>query len=207
MALTDILTGVVNAGRAIRTSRAADVVAVTSGFAPLFSDARPLQATVTEYADLMEHPLETGAVIADHIVFQPIEIELPLLCIGETALRSTYATIRAAFLSGAILTVQTRTTTYGNMVIAEIPHDETSDILDGVSIRMLLREAKFVTPQSGGLASDQTANANQASTQARGAQQTTASSSSAAASSYSTSGAGPTPTPQGSTLYQWYQGT
>lgn len=210
MALTDIITGAASFARGLITpTRSLDVVAITgAGFVPLFTNARPLVASVYEFADIMEHPLETGAVIADHIVFQPTEIELPLMCVGEFAYRSTYAAIRATFHAGTLLTIRTRTGSYPNMVITDLPHDETPDAFDAVSIRLRLREAKFVTPKTG-LSEAQVADPAQASTVNRGDQQTTAANApttAQAASSYSQSGAGPTPSPQGSTLRRWYDG-
>lgn len=208
MALTDVLSGAVNLARSLLLpSRAVDVVAITgAGFAPMFSAARPLTASVYEYADIMEHPLETGAVIVDHIVFKPVEIELPLLCVGEAAYRSTYAAIRTTYSAGTLLTIRTRTGSYPSMVITDLPHDETPDEFNAISIRLRLREARFVTPKQG-LASDQVANQSQSSTQNRGTQQTSAAGASTtgqAGTAYSQSGAGPTPSPQGSTLRQWY---
>jgi hypothetical protein len=205
MAITDIITGAATFARGLITpTRAVDVVAITAGgFVPVFGNARPLTASVFEFADLMEHPLETGAVIADHIVFQPVEIELPLVCVGEFAYRATYAAIKAAFKSGTLLTVRTRTGSYPNMVIVDLPHDETPDQFDAIAIRLRLREASFVSPKTG-LAPAQVKNPAQASTVNRGAQQTTAattSQASKAASSYSNA---QPPTPQGSTLRRWY---
>lgn len=208
MALRDVLTGGANlvTRSLIRPTKAVDVVAITGpGFSPIFAGARPLVAEVHESAALMEHPLETGAVIADHIVFDPTEISLPVVCVGEEVYRNTYALIRAAFKAGTILTVTTRTGSYPSMVIIEMPHEETPGAFDAIAIRILLREAVFVKPATGSLTD--TKDAKQSSTQSRGGQQTTnanASQSSKASSSYGQSGAGTTPTPQGSTLRQWY---
>lgn len=207
MALTDVLSGAASAARNLITpSRAQDVVAITGpGFVPLFSLARPLTAEVNETSQLMEHPLETGATIADHIVFDPIEISLPIICVGEIEYRNTYALIKAAFKAGTILTVTTRTGSYPNMVLMEIPHEETPNAFNAIAIRVLLREAVFVTPKTGAL--ENTKDAKQSSTQARGSQQTKAANStqtSKAANSYGQSGAGTTPKVQGSTLRQWY---
>lgn len=200
MALTDILSGTASAAQSLlRSTSAADVVALTYNGAPLFAAARPLFASVYEFADVMEHPLEDGSVIADHIVRKPIEIELPMMCVGEVAYRSTYAQIRTAYNAGLLLTVVTRTASYPNMVLSDIPHDETPDSYNAIALRIRLREARLVSPQPG-----------QSSTQARGSQQTTAASATTTAragSSYQQSGAGPTPSPRGSTLYQWYSGT
>lgn len=197
MAITDVLTGVANSARSITGStRAVDVVAVTAGgFSPVFSAARPMTASVYETAELMEHPLETGAVIADHIVHKPIEIELPLICVGDVAYRATYATIKTAFLAGLLLTVTTRAGSYSNMVVADMPHDETAAQFDAIAIRLRLREAKFVTPKSE-LAPAQVKSPQQASTVKRGSQQTTATNPSTAANATSaatTSGGAVTP--------------
>lgn len=209
MALNDILSGAVSLGRSLLgPSRAVDVVAILGpGFAPIFSNFRPLVATVTESAQLMEHPLETGAVIADHIVFDPMEIELPGIVRGEAEYRNTYAAVRATFKAGTLLTIVTRTGVYPSMVIYEMPHEERPQSFDAVEMSIRLRHAVFVTPQSTAMSADQTKDAKQASTTAKGAQQTTATNaakSSAASSSYSNSGAGPTPS--GSKLYQWTYG-
>lgn len=209
MALTDVLTGAVSLGRSlIRPTRAIDVVAVLGpGFSPLFQNMRPLTAEVRETADLMEHPIETGSVIADHIVFDPIEIMLPVVVVGELEYRSTYAILKSTFRAGTILTVMTRTGLYSNMVIMEIPHEETPAAFNAVAIRVLLREAMMVTPKSRALTQSEVKDAKNASTVAKGSQQTTAANtakSSAAASSYSSSGSGVPAS--GSQLYRWTYG-
>lgn len=208
MAVTDVIFGAASLARSlIRPSKAVDVVAITgAGFLPLFSAARPLTAAVYELADLMEHPLETGAVIADHIVFRPVEIEIPMICVGEFAYRSTYAALRATFNSGTLLTVRTRTGSYPNMVMSDLPHEETPNEFDAITIRLRLREARFVTPKTG-LSKSQVKDPKQASTTNRGAQQTStanASTTAKASTTYSQSGAGKTPAVEGSTLRQWY---
>lgn len=212
MAITDILGGALSVGRSlIQPTKAVDVVAITGGgFAPLFSQARPLTASVYEMARIMEHPLETGAIIADHIVFDPIEIELPVIIVGEGVYRNTYALIRAAYRAGTLLTVVTRTGSYPNMVIYEMPHDERPESFDAVEMLLRLREARFVSPRNGALTQAQVADPKQSSTIQRGAQQTSAAgvaNANRAGVSYAQSGAGTTPTPQGSTLYQWYAGS
>lgn len=212
MAITDILGGASTLGRSlIRPTRAVDVVGITGGgFAPLFSDARPMRAEVIETAALMEHPLETGALIADHIVFDPIEIDIPFIIVGESEYRNTYALIKATFKAGTLLTVLTRTGSYPNMVLSEIPHEERPDAFNAIAMRIRLKEAHFVAPKTGSLSQSQTGDPSQSSTTSRGAQQTTganASQSAKAGSSYGQSGAGGANNPAGSTLYRWYNGT
>lgn len=210
MALTDILSGVVNAGLSLlRPTAAIDVVALLGpGFSPLFALARPMTATVYEDARLMEHPLEMGSVIADHIVIEPLEIDLPCIVVGELEYRNTYAAIKGAFTTGTLLTVVTRTGVYPNMVLTAMPHEERAQSFNAIEMRLRLRHAVFVQPQSSKLPESQTQNPAQSSTQQRGAQQTTPTPparTAAAADAYSNSGAG-APAARGSTLYQWFGG-
>lgn len=209
MAITDVIFGAASIAQSlIRPTKAVDVVAITgAGFTPMFTEARPLTASVYELADIMEHPLETGAVIADHIVFKPIEIELPLVCVGEIAYRSTYALIRSTFLAGTLLTIRTRTGSYPNMVITDLPHEETPDVFDGIAIRMRLREAHFVTPKTG-LSNEQVQDSKQASTANKGAQQTSTTGSAAATNATNSAANSGSGVPaSGSTLYRWTYGS
>lgn len=199
MAISDILSGAINIGRSLLSpSLSIDVVAITSadGFIPLFPLARPITASVFEIAKLMDHPLETGSVISDHIVFDPIEIRMPMICVGELEYRATYALIKSTYLAGTVLSVITRTGIYSSMVIAEIPHEEDAAHFDAISINIRLREAKFVTPQTGKLTASNT-DANKTSTVSRGAQTATDIPAAKASSEYGNSGLS-----KGSTLYR-----
>lgn len=204
MALTDIITGAASFGLSLlRPTAAVDVVAILGpGFSPLFGLARPLVATVYEDAKLMEHPLEMGSVIADHIVIEPMEIEMPCVITGEIEYRNTYAAIKAAFTTGTLLTVVTRTGVYPSMVLTAMPHEERPQSFDAININLRMRHAVFVQPKSTKLTASQTQNPAQASTVQVGAKQTTptpAPQTASVASSYAASGASQ---PQGSTLYQ-----
>lgn len=156
------------------STKAADVVAVLNGetFEQVFPDARPLTASIFEVADVMEHPIEDGSKIADHVVFQPVEIDLPLLVVGDVS--SVFAQVRQVFRDRTMLTVQTRAASYDNMLIFEMPHDETAEMLDGVAIAVRLRQAIIVTAQYGGkapLPPKKVKAKRQASTVKRGTQQ------------------------------------
>lgn len=158
------------------SSRAVDVVAILDGESQkqVLESARPMRAAVYETADLMEHPLETGATIADHIVFAPVEIDLPLMINGPTV-KDIFAELRGFYLAGSLLTVQTRARSYENMVLMEIPHGEEPEAITSLTVSVRLREANFVAPQYGGIAPKQVKEADKGkvSTTKRGAQQTT----------------------------------
>lgn len=155
-------------------ARTVDVVAILDAASkPVLVDAQYLEATVFDVAKLMEHPLESGSVTSDHIVFQPVEIDLPLMITGENA-KKVHIELRKLYLTATKLIVQTRVDTYAFMVLTEIPHDETPDVADGITVKVRLREAVFVDAVYGGLAPAQVKAKPKASTLKKGTQQTTA---------------------------------
>lgn len=152
---------------------AADVVAVfDNSFNQVFTNARPVKAMIREASRVMEHPVETGATITDHRVIEPIEIELSLV-LSSADYRSVYQQIREVFFAATLLSVQTRTSIYSNMLISEMPHDEDADLFDAVSIALKLKEVLFVAAQYGNLPASSVADKSQASTTQRGELQST----------------------------------
>lgn len=132
----------------------------------------PMKATVRETSKLTSWPVEDGTERTDHRVLDPIEIELPLLISSEQN-RDIFDRLRQAYLRGDSIMVQTRVRTYENMMIIEIPHDETPDIFNSVPVSVRLKEVRTVEPEFGTLPASKVANANQSSTVKKGAQQTT----------------------------------
>jgi hypothetical protein len=126
-----------------------DVVAIydTETFTQLFPDARPIKATVRETSKVMEHPVETGAMIADHHIINPTEIELSLI-ISSDAYATAYQQIYDAFVNATNLSVQTRTDVYDNMVVMNVPHEEAPEMYDAIAVALHLREVLFVVPAS-----------------------------------------------------------
>lgn len=135
-------------GAAIGTyisTAAIDVVGVfTQGFVPVFQTGRPIKADIKEDSKIMEHPLENGATIVDHRIILPIEIELSLL-LPNGEYRNIYQEIKQLFLNGEILSVHTRTGVYDNQIIAALPHDESPDMWDTVSLALKLREVQLAS--------------------------------------------------------------
>ena len=149
---------------------AQDVVAVLNAdLVQVFENARALKLTIGVGSKAMEHPLETGAVVTDHRIVLPMTAELSLVLAGEDY-REVYQQIRELFKRGELLTVQTRVDSYPSMLIEKMPHEESSDIYDGIAVALSLKEAQFVTPQFSKLKVAQPKNSN---TVKRGQQQPT----------------------------------
>jgi len=125
-----------------------DNVAVlrSANFAPVFDASRTIKAKIGRDSKAMEHPIETGAVVTDHRIILPVAIELSILATGAE-FKTLHQQIEALFLSGELLIVQTRVASYQSMLIEKMPHEESADVYDGVTIAVALKQAQFVTPQ------------------------------------------------------------
>jgi hypothetical protein len=125
---------------------AQDVVGVfDSNFNQLFADARPVSAKVKETAKLADHPVESGSIITDNRVILPIEIDLAMVLTPATYV-DTYNEIKNTFNSNDTVYVQTNTGLYMNFLIKEMPHDESADHFDTITMVVKLREVQFVAP-------------------------------------------------------------
>lgn len=112
-------------------------------FNPKFESSTSMKIDVNRPARLMRHPLENGSQITDHIVFDPIEIEVILVFTGDD-MRNGYEEVVQSFLIGELLTVQTKVGSFENMVMDGVPHEETSDMLDALTVSLRMIEARFI---------------------------------------------------------------
>lgn len=149
------------------------IVAILNGdtFAPLFDGASPMRCTVREASVLTTWAVEDGTERSDHRVISRIEIDLPLLLTDNT--RALYEQLKAAFLAGTELVIQTKVSSYPAMLILDLPHDETPDGGDSILMNVKFAELVTVAPQFGLLPPAAVSDPKQASTVSRGNQQTT----------------------------------
>ncbi len=128
-----------------------DVVQIldaTSG-RQVFATARPLGALIREVSKGLRYPIETGAVLTDSVIVEPTEIQMDFL-IQQGGYSTVYPQMRAGRLAGTLYTVQTRTGTYQNMYIEEMPHEESSEMMTAIKIHIKFVEALFVAPSTTG---------------------------------------------------------
>ena len=148
---------------------AQDTVAVyTQDFTQIFRDARAIKAVVKENAKVMEHPVESGAIITDHRIILPTEIDLSLILTPATY-RETYDQINQFYLEGTLLIVQTRSGIYLNQLIHSMPHEEDTNLFNTITVALGLKQVQFVTAQF----TTTPRNPKNTSTTQRGAQQPT----------------------------------
>jgi hypothetical protein len=154
-------------------SASVDVIAVyDQNNNQLFPDARAIKASVKEGAKLPEHPIETGYTITDNRVIQPIEISLAVI-LTPHSYYDTYIQIKQAFLGVTSIVVNTRTGVYPNLFIQDMPHEETSDMFDTVSMILQLKEVLIVQAQSTKFTPAQVKTRSSTSTVSTGTQQGT----------------------------------
>lgn len=125
-----------------------DSVAVyDTNFNQLFPNARPIKALVRQNARAMEHPLENGQIITDYRIILPTEIELGVI-VQAQFYQSTYQEILNNYMNSTLLVVQTKTATYLNMIISEMPHEESPELFDALPMGIRFKQVLLVTQQS-----------------------------------------------------------
>lgn len=153
-------------------SRAADVVAIyrSESMEQVLGQLRPLSASTYETAELMEHPVEDGSLIADHLVLNPTELEFTTRASTED-IPALIDEARQLQIDAELLTVQTRSGSIFNMVLTGFPRNEDPDAPLAPLVVLRFRQARFITPEYGDIQQRQAARPRQASTTARGQQQ------------------------------------
>lgn len=142
MAITDIIS-------TLLPSFAIDYVAVfNQNYEQVFRNARPIKAVVKEQAKLMDHPVENGAIISDHRIILPIEIDLSLILASDDY-QSVYKEIRQYYLNATLLVVQTRSGIYENQLISALPHEEDPSMFNALTLALSFKQVQFVTAQFG----------------------------------------------------------
>lgn len=120
--------------------------------------------SVNEDSQFIEHPIETGATIADHHVFNPIEIDcrvamppkgfiltdISLVDIvygrAET-FENTYNQLVELYKTSSPLKIKTEANVYTNMYITAMPTDLDVNTADRQIFNITFKEAITVQPQ------------------------------------------------------------
>lgn len=152
------------------STQQSDVVGIyDSNFQQVIQSARPMRATVQIVARTMDHPVESGGVRSDWRVILPIEITIPVFISGSEY-RATYQSIYAIFNDTQLLTVRTKTGSYGNMLLSGIPHEESAEDYDLIRMVLHFRQMIVIDTQFQALSPEQAGDTDQ-STVSRGEQQ------------------------------------
>lgn len=143
--LMGLVSGAQSAISLFGSSLAVDVVRITDENGnQMFATARAMRAAVNRSSELCEHPLETGNTIADFKVIKPNIAQLAVFIPGDDY-GSVYKEIEQAYINSTSMIVQTRASSFANMVITDMPHDESPDLGDIVAVSITLKEVVWFT--------------------------------------------------------------
>lgn len=167
-----IIGSVTNFTQSVLSMFGVDVVGIYDNvtFAQLFQSARPMKANVTRQAKLMEHPIESGAVVQDFMIVQPVEIELSLI-LANNEYQAVYQQFKGYFMTGTEISIQTKADVFPNMLIQAMPHEESPEMFDAIPLALRLKQLQQVLVQYQALTATDVANVQDQSTVNTGTQQ------------------------------------
>jgi len=141
-------------------------------FQQLFATASPMRMSVREAKTATKYQVEDGSTRSDHVVVQQVEISIDFIIEDEFA-RDCYQQIRQAWNDNRLVSVQGKVSSYPNMLITEMPHDESPEYGMGIAMPIRLVEWRSVEPQYAGLPPSKVKSPKQASTAKKGQKQAT----------------------------------
>lgn len=110
----------------------------------VLEDCSIISCSIQDKARLMEHPLESGAKITDHKIFEPRTFNLQI-ALPPVYYENAYQTLFNLYRNSEILTLQTKAQIYENLQISGIPHEEKANNINRMIFNIELKEAQIVT--------------------------------------------------------------
>ena len=115
----------------------------------VLSTAAIMTCGVQETAQLAEHPLEDGAKIVDHKVFQPRQLSVTI-AFSEDNYSAEYETLKGLYEDCTFVSMKTKAGVYDNLQIVGIPHDEVPSRMCRMVFTIQLKEAMVVSASYAG---------------------------------------------------------
>ncbi len=112
-----------------------------------------LNGSINDDVTLMDHPLENGAVITDHEVFNPNKGSLSILLDDED--QSSLAEIDEYFRNGTALTIKAKGEMFPNMVICAKPFEVGADHFNKTVYNLSFRAVQIAQTQYVKMSTDQ----------------------------------------------------
>lgn len=137
---------------------------------PIWESQNPMRVTVRESKRVTKYTVEDGTVRNDHIVDDPIEIEIQFIITDE--LQSQFSELQQTFNDRQIVTVQTKSSVYPSMVVEEIPQEQDNERYDAITVDVRFSQWRETVPEYGTLTQQDVDRAEQSDTVNRGSQAT-----------------------------------
>lgn len=133
-----------------------------------FVKARSMRLQSNRSSKTMQHPLETGSSVVDHRIQLPIEATL-MVVMQAADYKSMYSQIAAAFNAGTLFTLQCKADSFPSMYVSDMPHEESPEQYDAITMVLKLTEAAFFKSQASAITA-RPRNSKNSSTAKRGEQ-------------------------------------
>ena len=131
---------------------------------PLWLGSDIMDVQVQETSTVTKYAVEDGTNRNDHIVHNPTEITMRFTLAGEVS--QFFSAIKQTYTNRDLITVQTRTDVYADMIVTDIPQEQSGAAMDAVTLDIRLSEWREVVPEYGELTQAKVAKPEQ-STQAK----------------------------------------
>lgn len=137
---------------------------------PLWTGSDIMDVQVQETSTATKYKVEDGTNRNDHIVHNQTEIMMRFTLAGEVS--QLFNAIKQTYTNRDLVTVQTRTDVYADMIVTDIPQEQSGAAMDAVTLDIRLSEWREVVPEYGELTQAKVAKPEQSSTVKRGSQAT-----------------------------------
>lgn len=122
-----------------------------------------MSCNVVDDSKMCEHPIESGAVITDHKIFTPTEIDIRL-SLPNYIYQSVYHELEEIYESSPKLRIKTKAGWYNNMVLQAMPHEEKPENFDRIVFDLHFKEVMEIEPKYIKLQPSQLKNAENSTT-------------------------------------------
>ena len=112
----------------------------------ILADSTIISCTVNDTSRLMEHPIESGATVADYKVFNPVTASI-IVALPEYGFEGQFAEIYSVYKNSEYVILQTKTNVYKNLQVLSIPHEANIKNVSRPTITIQLKEALTVEAQ------------------------------------------------------------
>ena len=124
------------------------VICDAGGTDPIWQGAIIMGVSVKPDAQVMQHPLETGAFMTDHVVFN-----LPRVTVRIMLEKDVYAVIipiiQSYFNGAKLVDIHGKAALWSNMALDAYPFEEDPEYYDAIPVELNFSQAQFVSPSQG----------------------------------------------------------
>lgn len=133
--------------------------------------AQIMNLTINESATATKYAVEDGTTKSDHVFENLTEVNISVLIVDDIA--KAFEEMRDIYKTRALVTIQTRTAVYKNLLLTAIPQTQKKGTLESSEVELSFIEWKEVKPEYGELSPQKVSKKPQASKVKKGTTPTT----------------------------------